>query len=213
MIEVRPTQGVVCLVARVSEVGPVAVASTLERLEPCVRQRLEAVSVGTARQMLASRALAAACLEYARPGVELAVAQLCPSCGSRGHGAVVPVSGNVHVGWSRAGELVAAASSTRGRVGIDLEPIPKIAPTAGLRQVALSRRERASIRPSDRAGFAIAWTVKEASVKLGLLELDDFDTVDAASLRNVPGVEMNSHVLSGLGAVLSVAVLETQFVR
>lgn len=112
--------------------------------------------------------------------------QRCDTCGGP-HGRPRPTSAGLHLSWSHAHGVVAAAAAP-GRLGVDVE--------TGMRRgdhpiaTALSAAERRlrSESADPETAFLLAWTAKEALVKAGVAELDGFAglTVLAGDARLVP---------------------------
>lgn len=112
--------------------------------------------------------------------------QRCDTCGGP-HGRPQATSAGLHLSWSHAHGVVAAAAAP-GRLGVDVE--------TGMRRgdhpiaTALSATERRLLSESadPEAAFLLAWTAKEALVKAGVAELDGFAglTVLAGDARLVP---------------------------
>jgi 4'-phosphopantetheinyl transferase len=105
------------------------------------------------------------------------IRQSCEGCGSPGHGAPVVVRPDgMHVSWSHARGLVAVIAS-RDRVGIDLERVRHL--DADVIDFALAPGERAPAGgPVTDADVIGRWTRKEALVKVGAFQLDDFPKID-----------------------------------
>jgi 4'-phosphopantetheinyl transferase len=101
---------------------------------------------------------------------QVAVDRTCPRCGEP-HGkphlrlaARPPLLGALNLSIAHAGQWVAVALSSAGRVGVDIEELP-VATDEKLRLVALSSTERAASPEIDTAAFVRYWVSKEAVVK------------------------------------------------
>jgi 4'-phosphopantetheinyl transferase len=125
-----------------------------------------------ARLLLADRlGVAAACVP---------LVQRCPTCGSVEHGRPQPQG--LHVSWAHAAGAVIAAVSP-DPVGVDVESVAAFDTASdGLPAVVCTPRELAGL-PADpaarRRALVRLWTVKEALIKVGVLELDTMRRFDA----------------------------------
>ena len=113
---------------------------------------------------------------------DLAVEQACGQCGAAGHGrptlqSTSPLDPDWTVSFSHAADYVAAVAAT-GPVGVDIEDGACRVP---LIQSVLSAGEREGLVAAEDPDFSALelWTRKEAMVKLGVLELDGFGSIDA----------------------------------
>ena len=127
-------------------------------------------------------------------GVDVAavgLTQACAVCGGVDHGApqvTVPGHGPVFTSWSHTAGRVGAIGSF-GPVGLDLERVDDGRDIRGVRdvrataEVALSAAEAALVdaAASPRVAFLHWWTRKEALVKVGAIELDDFAATDLSA--------------------------------
>jgi 4'-phosphopantetheinyl transferase len=115
----------------------------------------------------------------------VSVTQSCPVCGLAGHGApwvTVPGHRPVFASWAHTAGRVGAIAAFEP-VGLDLERVDVgcgVGATAGL---ALSAGEAALVDAAASPGVAFLhwWTRKEALVKVGAIELDDFATTDLSA--------------------------------
>ena len=114
----------------------------------------------------------------------VSLTQSCAVCGVVGHGApliTVPDQRPVFASWSHTAGRVGAIAASRP-VGLDLERVDgaDVRATFG---VALSAAEAALVDASPEPGVAFRhwWTRKEALVKVGAIELDDFATTDLSA--------------------------------
>jgi 4'-phosphopantetheinyl transferase len=114
--------------------------------------------------------------------VAVSLRQSCPVCGVAGHGVprvAVPDHRPVFASWSHTAGRVGAIAAF-GPVGLDLERVDDGQDLGGAYGVALSAGEAAVVdaAPSPAVAFRHWWTRKEALVKVGAIELDDFATTD-----------------------------------
>jgi 4'-phosphopantetheinyl transferase len=121
-------------------------------------------------------------------GVDVRAVQLtqsCAVCGIDGHGAprvTVLDHPPVFTSWSHTAGRVGAIAAF-GPVGFDLERVdggPDVRETA---EFALSAGEAALVRaaPEPAIAFLHFWTRKEALVKVGAMDLDDFAATDLSA--------------------------------
>jgi 4'-phosphopantetheinyl transferase len=115
----------------------------------------------------------------------VSLTQSCAVCGVAGHGApqvIVPDHRPVFTSWSHTAGRVGAIASF-GRVGLDLERVDDGADVRATAGVALSAGEVALVDVAASPGVAFLhwWTRKEALVKVGAIELDDFATTDLSA--------------------------------
>ena len=113
---------------------------------------------------------------------DLWIEQACRHCGLSGHGrpelrSRAPLDTTCEITFSHTTRHVMAAAATT-RIGVDLEDRSSRVP---LDLLALTPEEQASLadvaEPNDVA--LRWWTRKEAMVKLGIIEINDFGSVDA----------------------------------
>lgn len=133
---------------------------------------------------LLAREVVAGLLGVAAADVQLT--QFCPRCGVDGHGpprVTAPGSPPVFTSWSHSSGRIGAVAAY-GPVGFDLERADGsddlMATMAG--QV-LSPGEEADVHDAaePRIAFLHWWTRKEALVKVGAIELDDFGVTDLSA--------------------------------
>jgi 4'-phosphopantetheinyl transferase len=121
-------------------------------------------------------------------GVELtavSVRQSCAVCGVVGHGApqvTVPNHRPVFTSWSHTAGRAGAIAAFHP-VGLDLERADARPDVRMADGVALSAGEAALVEAAASPGVAFLhwWTRKEALVKVGAVELDDFATTDLSA--------------------------------
>jgi 4'-phosphopantetheinyl transferase len=121
-------------------------------------------------------------------GVELtavSVRQSCAVCGVVGHGApqvTVPNHRPVFTSWSHTAGRAGAIAAFHP-VGLDLERADAGLDARVADGVALSAGEAALVEAAASPGVAFLhwWTRKEALVKVGAIELDDFATTDLSA--------------------------------
>ncbi|WP_053385513.1 4'-phosphopantetheinyl transferase family protein [Leucobacter celer] len=125
----------------------------------------------------------------------LALAQLCPTCGSEAHGMPRMIGSPVHVSLSHTRGYVAAIASW-SRCGIDVERAgaPVIRRALGDDEARWVAAQRA---PGD--AFVMLWTRKEALVKAGLGALERVHLLNA--LRPVAGARIGDWRGGSDGAV------------
>jgi 4'-phosphopantetheinyl transferase len=149
------------------------------------QQRIGAFRSGSARHQFEVARTLARDLVADRLGVDprqVSLAQRCPTCGSAAHGRPEPQPPQgLHVSWSHTSGAVLAAVSTRP-VGVDVEATSAFDSTAdGVMAMVCSPRERAAL-PADETQrtrtLAQLWTIKEALIKVGALELDTMSQLD-----------------------------------
>lgn len=129
--------------------------------------------------------------------------QSCPDCGGEDHGApalVAPAAGAngripLHVSWAHSTGHVAAAVSVLP-CGVDVETAGGPTPEFVLTTEEIARWD-ARGRPA--ALFRWWFTVKEAAVKCGLLDIDAFGEVSAEDLGRCPEVVLYSSEVPGTG--------------
>jgi 4'-phosphopantetheinyl transferase len=130
---------------------------------------------------LLAREVVAGLLGVAAADVRLT--QFCPRCRVDGHGpprVTVPGSPPVFTSWSHSSGRIGAVAAY-GPVGFDLERAEGSADlTATIAGQVLSAGEQAQVRDAAEPRIALLhwWTRKEALVKVGAVELDDFGVVD-----------------------------------
>jgi 4'-phosphopantetheinyl transferase len=113
---------------------------------------------------------------------EVRLAQSCPDCGADDHGPPhVSVLGRqaVFTSWSHSAGRIGAVAAL-APVGFDLERVTSGRSVAEAEAHVLSPGESAQVRDSadPRVAFLHWWTRKEALVKVGAIELDDFGDTD-----------------------------------
>ena len=113
---------------------------------------------------------------------EVRLAQSCPDCGADDHGpphVSVPGRPGAFTSWSHSAGRIGAVAAL-APVGFDLERVTsdRSVTEAGLH--VLSPGESAQVREAadPRVAFLHWWTRKEALVKVGAIELDDFVDTD-----------------------------------
>jgi len=113
---------------------------------------------------------------------EVQLTQSCPGCGADDHGrphVSVPGRPGVFTSWSHsAGRIGAVAALVP--VGFDLERVTSGRSVTEVGAHVLSPGESAQVRDAadPRVAFLHWWTRKEALVKVGVIELDDFGGTD-----------------------------------
>ena len=113
---------------------------------------------------------------------EVRLAQLCPECGADDHGQPhVSVRGHprVFTSWSHSAGRIGAVAAL-APVGFDLERVTSSQGITDAGEHVLSPGESAQVRQAadPRIAFLHWWTRKEALVKVGAIELDDFGATD-----------------------------------
>lgn len=134
----------------------------------------------------------------ARLGVDqVRIAQVCAECGGP-HGRPQVVGHDVHVSWSRSGDLAAVIVADEP-CAIDVETLP-------LRHPApvdlLSAAEQAWIgRQQDReSAFARLWTRKEVLVKVGRATLDEALATDVRTDDTILDLDLDLQGRHAVGA-------------
>jgi 4'-phosphopantetheinyl transferase len=112
----------------------------------------------------------------------VSVTQSCPVCGLVGHGApriAVPGHRGVFASWAHTAGRVGAIAAFEP-AGLDLERVDGSCEVRATAALALSDGEAALVDAATSPGVAFLhwWTRKEALVKVGAIELDDFATTD-----------------------------------
>jgi 4'-phosphopantetheinyl transferase len=115
----------------------------------------------------------------------VSLTQSCALCGVIGHGTprvTVPDHRPVFASWSHTAGRVGAIAAF-GPVGLDLERVDAGQDVRATFGVALSAGEAALVDAAAAPGVAFLhwWTRKEALVKVGAIELDDFATTDLSA--------------------------------
>ena len=86
------------------------------------------------------------------------------------------VAASCHVSWSHSGAYLAAAATSAGPVGIDIETVRRDRNIAGIAECAFGPMELKRFRQEGEAGFYRVWTLREAIAKAngtGLAEVTD----------------------------------------
>ncbi|SKF61423.1 4'-phosphopantetheinyl transferase superfamily [Mycobacteroides abscessus subsp. abscessus] len=208
MIDIAGPEGVVCIVERIDAIAIAEMLRVEDSLAPEVRSRVHAAAGSQRRRMLAARAIAHRCVAQASGLDDLVIAQRCDRCGSNGHGRPQVKDYPVDVSWAHSAMWVAAAASVDRQVGVDVEDVPRARPGLSLIERALTPQERGPEGDVGPLPFARLWTAKEAMVKLGLLELDDFGTTDVEVLARWSAVEVHASAVAD--GTVAVAVAATQ---
>ena len=140
----------------------------------------------------------------------VSLTQSCALCGVVGHGApqvTVPDHRPVFASWSHTAGRVGAIAAF-GPVGLDLERVDDGQDVRATFAVALSLGEAALVDAAAAPGVAFLhwWTRKEALVKVGAIELDDFATTDLSAHPDRWGEwALSSWYDAALGAVAATA--------
>ena len=113
---------------------------------------------------------------------EVRLAQSCPDCGADDHGpprVSVPGHAGVFTSWSHSAGRIGAVAAL-APVGFDLERVTSSQGITDTGEHVLSPGELAQVRDAadPRVAFLHWWTRKEALVKVGAIELDDFGGTD-----------------------------------